>query len=156
MVWHHVTVRRRLPALIKAHLYHFRWQLCQIACHFRYISQNKRHSLGLHYSSLFARIEMYLFGLHEYCKSSYCFEFFYVDVLVWLPLEQLLVPLPPLFTCSCTRICRGANWTRWQVTIPLTEGGPSRTAASFRSRAQNSAPMAFTRPSHKEHKWAAR
>lgn len=145
MVWHHVTVHRRLPPLINAHLYHFRWQLCQIACHFPYISQNKRRSLGLHYSSWFAAIEMYLFGLHGYCKSSYCFKFSCADVPLRLALQQLLAPLSPLFTCSCTRICCGADWTRWQVTIPLTEGGPSRTVASFRSKAQNSAPMAFTR-----------
>lgn len=50
----------------------------------------------------------------------------------------------------------------WHQLNPLTgnntsdEGGPNRTAASCRSRAENSAPLAFTRPSHKEHEWAAR
>lgn len=50
----------------------------------------------------------------------------------------------------------------WRRLDPLTgnntsdERGPSRTAAPCRSRAENSAPMAFTRPSHKEHERAAR
>lgn len=71
----------RLPLLIKADLYHFRWQLCQIACHFAYIAKNKwlipttlaQPPHLWHYSSLFAAIEMCLFGLHWYCKSCYCF-----------------------------------------------------------------------------------
>ncbi len=132
-----ITIHRGPPLLIKAHFSHFWWQLCQIACHFAYIWQNKwliPTTLALpldlrHNSSLFTAIEICLSGLLWYCKSCYCF-----GVCGCCSCSSLCVSVSLLFTSLYTKICHCAERPRWQVTMPLAEGGPHRASSPLGSQ----------------------
>ena len=166
MVWYCSTIHRGPPSLIKAHFSHFRWQLCQIACHFAYIQQNKwliptrlAQPLYLwHNSSLFAAIEICLLGRQWYCEAAIVLIFVcavcggcccFAASCCSCSARRITVSL--LFASMYTKICYCVERPRWQVTMAAAEGGSPQNRQSFRNRAWNRAAMGFTRPHYEEH-----
>lgn len=125
--WHHISPPQRLPLWITARLYHFRWQLGQIACHSASIWQNRwlipgtlaQPSSPIHYLSLFAATEMCSFGLRRYCtrlyptptqKNKTVWVFARVSVSAAVARRCYSCSSPPvsvsaLFTCLYTKMC---------------------------------------------------
>ena len=170
MVWYCITIHRGPPPLIKAHFSHFRWQLRQIACHFAYIWQNKwlvpttlaQPAYLRHNSSLFAAIQICLFGLRRYCKSCYCFGICACfcgcrSACSCCSCSTWCVSMSLLFTSLYTKICHCVERPCWQVTMPLAEGGPHRTSSPLGAEPRIAAlPWGSLDPITRNRKHAAR